>query len=81
MSDRNLSTDKRKDRKYPSRHPIDLSDTAWFYEERGHIKVIAELKQIVTGYHVPQHLGTTHTKIPMRLLCRVVDRYRRAKRK
>lgn len=77
---RSTTTPKRRER-FPARSPIDLTDTAWFYEERGHIKVIAELKQAVTGYHVPQHLGTTHTKIPMRLLCRVVDRYRRSKRR
>jgi hypothetical protein len=74
------STDKNKGTKYPGRHPIDVSDTAWFYEERGRINVIAELKQTTTG-EATVHLGTTHTKIPMRLLCRVVDRYRRAKRK
>lgn len=72
--------DKPRSKRFPSRYPIDISKTAWFYEERGHIKVIAELRQQTTGQPVV-YLGTTHTAIPMRLLCRVVDRYRKAKAK
>ena len=70
----------KKPEKFPSRFPIDVSKTAWFYEERGHIKVIAELSTKTMPTGEVRHLGTTHTAIPFRLLCRVVDRYRRAKR-
>lgn len=69
----------KKPEKFPARYPIDVSKVAWFYEERGHIKVIAELRTTTTGGG-SSYLGTTHTAIPFRLLCRVVDRYRRAKR-
>lgn len=70
-----------KPEKYPSRQPIDVSASAWFYEERGRIDVIAELKTVTTPGGAVNYLGTTHTKIPMRLLCRVVDRYRKARRR
>lgn len=62
--------------KYPARHPIDISKFAWFYEERGRINVIAELRTTATGEE-PLYIGTTHTPISMRLLCRTVDRYRK----
>jgi hypothetical protein len=57
---------------------------AWFYEERGHIKVVAQLKTktVITDKGVTEdYLGTTHTAIPFKLLCRVVDRYRKHKAK
>lgn len=63
--------------RYPSREPIDVTDKVWFYEERGaHISVVAQCEDRDGLY-----LGTTHAKIPMKLLVRTVDRYRKAKRK
>lgn len=72
---------KPKPEKFPGRHPIDVSSTAWLYEERGHIKVIAELRTKTTGEALERYLGTTHTAIPYKVLCRIVDRYRKAKRR
>ncbi len=71
---------KTKLGKYPSRNPIDVSKDAWFYEEGGHVKVIAQLTTETTG-EGRRYIGTTHTSIPMKLLCRTVDRYRKAKAK
>lgn len=63
---------------FPGRSPIDVGPFAWFYEARGHIKVIVQLRNNQDVYQ-----GTTHTAIPFKLLCRAVDRYRkyRAKRR
>lgn len=66
--------------RFPSRQPIDINKTAWFYEDRGHIKVISDLRTQTTG-EAPRYLGTTHTSIPFKLLCRTVDRYRKFKAK
>lgn len=71
------STDGTSKRdKFPSRQPIDISKTAWFYEDHSHIKMIVELRNKDGGY-----LATTHTRVPYKLLCRTVDRYRKAKAK
>ena len=81
MKPLDTSATPRRRNKFPSRYPIDVSKTVWFYEERGHIKVIAELKTKTMPGGAEQHLGTTHSAIPFRLLCRAVDRYRKFKAK
>lgn len=49
---------------FPSRQPIDINNDLWFYENYGSITVV---------------IGKTNappTRIPMKKLCEVVDRYR-----
>lgn len=62
--------------KFPGREPIDVSKTVWLYEDRKRVTVVAESRS-EAGYYQ----GTVQANIPMRFLCRIVDRYRRAKRK
>ena len=61
---------------FPSREPIDIPGGAsWIYEDRRHITVVCE------KHEGGKYIATTQARIPMKFLCRIVDRYRRSRRK
>lgn len=63
----NRSSTPPRGERFPSRNPVNVDNNTWFYENRNSVDVV--------------HHGGSIARIPMAKLCRVVDRYRMAKRK
>ena len=65
-----MATNKRRN------EPQHVSETAWYYEERHGLTVVAEMHNAIGGY-----IGTVQVKLPIRKLRDSLSRYPAPKRK
>ena len=72
------STPPQRPEKFPARSPHRIDDTAWFYEERIGVCVVAQVFVHLGG---GTHTATRQVTVSWKAMCKAVDRYRRAKAK